>query len=88
MKQPQGSTCPICQKANPDFEGINSQINQAKTPKEKAPFAKQLIAKVEEVLQEHGSAQDPLTEKCRSILTFRKKTAELILQVEKLADRR
>lgn len=85
MEKPtQTIACPICRKANPEIEAINRQINQARTPSQKAPFAKQLVAKVEEVLQEHGPAEDPIAEGCRTVLNLRKQTAELILKAQKL----
>lgn len=77
--------CPICHKANLKFERLNQQINQARTPKEKAPFAKQFIEKVDEVIKEHGATtDDPLRKACQSILALRKRTAELILKAQKL----
>ena len=86
MQKPvQEIACPICRRANSSIESLNRQINQARTPKEKAPFAKQLIAKVEEVLQEHGDpTDDPISKGCRTVLSLRKQTAELILKAQKL----
>lgn len=79
--------CPICQNANPVIESLNRQINQARVVTDKAFFAQQLIAKVEDVLKEHGDPQDdPVTKACRSVLGLRKTTAELILKAQKLAD--
>ncbi len=78
--------CPICQRANPVIESLNKQINQARGPKEKAPFAKQLLTKVEDVLAEHGPAGDPAEKACLGVLGLRKATAELILRTQKLAD--
>ena len=72
--------CPICRRANTGFEGINHQINQAKTPAEKAPAAKLLIMKAEAVLQEHAAPGHVLTDACRTLLNLRKQTAELILK--------
>lgn len=77
--------CPICHKANFKFERLNHQINQARTPQEKAPFAKQLIEKVDAVMKEHGATtDDPLRKACQSVLALRKRTAELILRAQKL----
>jgi len=72
--------CPICRRANPSFEALNHQINQAKTPAEKAPFAEQLIQKVDAVLNEHQVSGNVLTDACRTILNTRKQVAELILK--------
>ena len=72
--------CPICRRANTSFEAINHQINQAKTPAEKAPAAKLLIMKAEAVLQEHAAPGHVLTDACRTLLNLRKQTAELILK--------
>ncbi len=85
-KAQQTIPCSICRKANPAIEALNKQINQARGPKEKAPFAKQLLTKVEDVLAEHGPADDPAAKACLSILGLRKTTAELILKTQKLAD--
>lgn len=84
QKPAQEIACPICRRANPSIESLNRQINQSRAPKEKAPFAKQLIIKVEEVLQEHGPAEDPIAKGCRTVLNLRKQTAELILKAQKL----
>lgn len=83
MKQPEGIACPICRKANPDFERINRKINQARTPAEKASFAGELIKKVEAVLEGHQMPGNILTEACRTLLDLRKQTAELILKFQK-----
>ena len=72
--------CPICRRANTSFEAINHQINQAKTPAEKAPHARELIEKVEAVFKEHNASGNLLTEACRTLLSLRKQTAELILK--------
>jgi len=68
------------------IESLNKQINQARGPKEKAPFAKQLLTKVEDVLAEHGPTGDPAAKACLSVLGLRKTTVELILKAQKLAD--
>lgn len=80
MEEGQELPCPICRKAQPDFEVINRKINQAKTPSEKAPFAQTLIEKVGAVLDEHQTSSSVLTEACRTILGVRKQTAEFILK--------
>lgn len=78
-------TCPICERANPEFESLNRQINQARTPKEKAPFARQLIAKTDEVLNSHSQAGDSLiAQGCQTVLNLRKQTAQIILKAQKL----
>lgn len=77
--------CPICQRANPVFESLNQQINQARSVTDKAYFAGQLKVKVEEVLGEHGPADDPAAKACLSVLALRKQAAELILKAQKLA---
>ena len=83
-KSEQLISCPICQKANPQIEALNRQINQARTPKDKAPFAHKLIAKVDAVLEEHGPIEGPFAKGCRTVLNLRKQTAELILKAQKL----
>lgn len=79
-------SCSICQNANPMIESLNKQINQARSVTDKAYFARKLKAKVEDVLEEHGPADDPKGKACRSVLNLRKQTAELILKAQKLAD--
>lgn len=83
MEQSEEIVCPICRKANADFEAINQRINQAKTPTEKAPFAQELIQKVGAVLDEHQTSGSVLTEACRTLLNLRKQTAELILSFQR-----
>lgn len=79
------TACSICERANPEFESLNRQINQARTPKEKAPFAKQLIAKADEVLKAHSQAGDSLiAQGCQTVLNLRKQTAQIILKAQKL----
>ena len=80
MEQGHEIVCPICRKANADFDAINRKINQAKTPTEKAPHARELIEKVGTVLNEHRSSGNVLTEACRTVLSLRKQSAELILK--------
>lgn len=46
--------CPICKRANPGFEAVNRQINQARSIADKAYFARKLMTKVEDVLAERG----------------------------------
>ncbi len=84
QEQTQKIACPICRRANFAFKSLTDQINHARAPREKAPYARQLIAKVEAVLQEHGPADDPIAKGCQTVLAIRKKTAELILKAEKL----
>ena len=79
-------TCSICQNANPVIESLNKQINQARSVTDKVYFASKLKVKVEEVLEEHGPADDPVAKACRGVLNLRKQTAELILKAQKLAD--
>ena len=83
MEEPQEIECAICRRANPDFEALNQEINQARTPAEKAPFAQELIQKVGAVLNEHQASGSVLTEACRTILNLRKQTAELILKFQR-----
>lgn len=83
MEEGQEIQCAICRRANPEFEAINQKINQAKTPTEKTPFAKQLVEKAGAVLNEHGSSETVLTEACRTLLNLRKQTAELILKFQR-----
>lgn len=80
MERDQEIECSICRRANPSFEALNHQINQAKTPAEKAPFAQELIQKVGAVLNEHQTSGGMLTEACRTLLGLRRQTAELILK--------
>lgn len=72
--------CPICRRANTSFQALNRQINEAKTPAEKAPAAKLLMEKAEAVLQEHAAPGHTLTDACRTLLNLRKQTAGLILK--------
>jgi hypothetical protein len=87
MREEQEPTipCPICRRANPAVEALNRQINQARIVTDKAYFARQLITKVDEILKEHGPADDPVTKACCSVLSLRKQTAEMILRAQKLA---
>ena len=80
MEQPQEIPCAICRSAQLAFDAINQKINQAKTPAEKAPCARELIQKVGAVLNEHQTSGSFLTEACRAVLGLRKQTAELILK--------
>jgi len=82
MEESQEIPCPICRRANPDFEAITQKINQAKTPAEKAPHARELIEKVGAVLNEHQTSGSVLTEACRTVLGLRRQTAELILKFQ------
>jgi len=75
--------CPVCRKANAEFESINRQINQAGAPADKAYFARQLIETVEAVEKEHTRPETMLTQACRSLLNLRKRTADLILRFRK-----
>lgn len=75
--------CAICERANPDFEALNRQINQSRDITDKVYFAKKLLTKVEDVLAEHGPANDPIGKACRSVLVLRKQTAQLILKAQK-----
>ena len=78
--------CPICERANPDIDAVNRQINQSKDITDKVYFAKKLLTKVEAVLAEHGPADDPARKACRSVLALRKQTAQLIIRAQKLAE--
>ena len=80
MEPAQAIQCPICRSAQPAFDAINQNINQARTPAEKAPFAQELIQTVGAVLNEHQTSGSVLTEACRTVLGLRKQTAELILK--------
>lgn len=75
--------CAICERANPDIEALNRQINQAGSITDKVYFARKLLTKVEDVLAEHGPADDPLGKACRSVLALRKQSAQLILKFQK-----
>ena len=75
--------CLICERANPDFEALNRQINQSRDITDKVYFAQQLMTKVEDVLAEHGPADDPVGKACRIVLALRKQTAQLILKAQK-----
>lgn len=75
--------CPICERANPDIEALNRQINQSRDITDKVYFAKKLLTKVEDVLAEHGPADDPAGKACRGVLVLRKQTAQLILKTQK-----
>jgi len=79
MEHDQAIECSICRRANPDFEALSHQINQARTPSEKAPHAKALVEKVEAVVNEHQGSSGVLTTACMTLLNLRKQTAELIL---------
>lgn len=74
--------CPLCQKAESDFQLINERINLARTIAEKASYARELLHKVETVLKEHENVDGGLGDACRSVLNLRKKAAELILKFE------
>lgn len=75
--------CPLCQRANSDFDLINGRINHAKTVPEKVSHARELLQKVEAVLKEHENMDSGLAGTCRTVLNLRKKTAELILRFQK-----
>ena len=83
MEEPQEVECAICRRANPDFEAVNRQINQARTPADKAPHARELIQKVGAVLKEHQKPGSVLTDACRTVLGVRRQTAELILKFQR-----
>ena len=83
MEEPQEIQCAICRNAQPEFEAINRRINQARTPAEKAPYARELIQKVGAVLNEHQQSGSILTDACRTVLGVRKQTAELILKFQR-----
>ena len=79
--------CSICRSANPVFDSLNRQINQAKSVTDKAYFARELMTKVEDVLREHGDTKDdPAGKACRTVLNLRKKTAGMILNAQRLID--
>ncbi len=82
MKTP----CAICERANPDIEAVNRQINQSKDITDKVYFAQKLLTKVEDILAEHGPADDPALKACRGVLALRKQTAQLIIKAQKLAE--
>ena len=79
MERDQEIECSICRRANPGFEALSQQINQARTPSEKAPHARALIEKVEAVVNEHKGSSGALATACMTLLNLRKPTAELIL---------
>ena len=76
--------CPLCQKAESDFSRINESINRAATLTEKASHARELLLKVETLLKEHENVESSLAEACRAVLNLRKKTAEMVLKLEKM----
>ncbi len=76
--------CPLCQKAESDFQLINERINLARAIAEKASHARELLQRVETVLKEHENVDGGRREACRSVLYLRKKAAELILQAAEL----
>jgi hypothetical protein len=79
----QDTECPVCQKAQTDFNFINGRINNARTAVAKVSYTRELLQKVEAVLKEHQNVDSALAEACRSVLNLRKQTAELILKFEK-----
>ena len=83
MRVRQEIQCSLCQKARPDLDRINRGINDGKTVAEKVFHARELLQKVEAVLKEHEHVDSGLAEVCRAVLNLRKKTAELILKLEK-----
>ena len=76
--------CPLCQKAESAFAQINEGINRAATLTEKAFHARELIQKVDTLLKEHENVESGLAEACRAVLNLRKKTAEMVLKLEKV----
>ncbi len=76
--------CPLCQRAESDFERINEGINQAATLTEKASHARELIQKVDTLLKEHENVESGLAKACRAVLNLRKKAAEMVLKLEKV----
>lgn len=79
MERDQEIECSICRRANPDFEALSRQINQARTPPEKAAHARALVEKVEAIVNEHKGSSGVLTTACMTLLNLRKQTAELII---------
>jgi len=75
--------CPLCKKAEPDFQRINEKINRAATIPDKVSHARALLQKVESVLKEHETTKDGLAGLCQAVLKLRKSVAELILKLEK-----
>jgi len=82
MAQSQEIVCALCRKASSDFDAINQKINQAKTPTEKAPHARELIEKVEAVANEHRQSQGTLALACMELLNLRKQTAQMIIRLQ------
>lgn len=71
--------CELCEKSLPRIENLNQKINQATTPSQKAPFAKELISLVDPLIAQHKRDLP-----CLGVLRLRKKTAELIVKAGSL----
>ncbi len=73
--------CPLCRKAEPEFQRINGKINHAATLAEKASQARHLIQNVDALLKEHETLDSASRQTCCALLNIRKKAADMILKL-------
>ena len=78
--------CPIFQKQEPIIKELTNNINNAKGVQEKAQFADELQKEVGVLLSCPDYDKEKLDCKnCHFIANLRKKTADIIIKVKKLA---
>ncbi len=79
--------CESFQKQEKVMKDLTAKINAAKDVHLKAQYAKELKNEIENMLaNEDFSKHILICESCRLITNLRKRTAELIIKVEKLAE--
>ena len=78
--------CPTFQKQEPVIKDITDKINRSKGVQEKAGFAEELQKEVNVLLNCSDYKKESLECKnCHFIANLRKKTADIIIKVKKLA---
>lgn len=86
MKNKETINCPTFQKQEPVIKGITAKINDAKDILEKVEFAKKLQDEVDVLLScPDYNEKNKDCSNCRFIANVRKKTADLVIKVKKLA---
>jgi hypothetical protein len=80
------TSCPVFQKQAPVIKDITAKINSAKGVLAKAEFAEELQKEVDVLLSCPDYNQENTDcSNCRFIANVRKKTADLVIKVKKLA---
>lgn len=79
--------CELFQKQEKVMKDLTNKINAAKDVHMKAQYAKELKSKLDNMLSSEDFSKHILEcESCRLIANLRKRTVELIIKVEKLAE--